>query len=203
MILFFHINYQECMKPKFSVFLLSAVVFGGCVDIPDFSDTPKIYYNGLSQFTEIDTLDAGTPSQSVQRTEIAVLSIRFEDGDGDLGVSTQDLQNPEVAAGYKKVAGWGLAGNYEVVTMTKRPNGTWDERIIAGDSTQMFPVLKTDGKPGPIKGTLDMYIRHPVSNSQVMATRRYKVRIIDRAYRMSNQEEVPEIDAVTVPILRE
>jgi hypothetical protein len=191
------------MNFKLPAFLLSAAALSGCVDIPDFSDTPKIYYNGLSQFTEIDTIDAGTPAQYVQRSEIAILSIRFEDGDGDLGVSVQDLQNPEVAAAYKRVSGWGMPANYEVVTMTKQPNGTWEERIIGGDSTQMFPVLKTDGKPGPIKGVLDMYIRHPITNSQVMATRRYKVRIIDRAFRISNQEEVPEIDAVTVPILRE
>ncbi|HEV7380050.1 MAG TPA: hypothetical protein VGN64_09670 [Dyadobacter sp.] len=191
------------MNFKLPAFLLSAVAISACVDIPDFSDTPTIYYNSLSQFTQIDTIDAGTPAAYVTRSEMVVLSIRFEDGDGDLGVSVQDVQNPAVPAAYANVPGWGKPANFEVVTMTKQPNGSWQERVFPADSTQMFPVLKPDGKPGPIKGVLDMYISHPITNSQTMATRRYKVRVIDRAYHISNQVEVPEIDAVTVPILRE
>jgi hypothetical protein len=188
------------MKFKLLAFLLPLVAVSGCVDIPDFDNAPKIYYNGVSQFTQIDTIDAGTPAQYVQRSEMVVLSIRFEDGDGDLGVSVDDLQNPSVRQAYADVSGWGLAANYEVVTMTKQPNGLWDERIIPNDSLNFFPVLKPDGKPGPIKGTLDMYIPHPITNSQTMVTRSYKVRIIDRAFHISDQVVVP--DSVIVPVLR-
>lgn len=186
------------MKYKLPALLLPVIALSGCVDIPDFSNTPTIYYNGISQFTEIDTLDVGT----VQRYETVILSVRFEDGDGDLGENVQDLQNPEVSAAYARASGWGLPANYEAVTMTKQPNGSWNEAVFSGDSVNFFPVLKTDGKPGPIKGVLDMYIRNPIGNTSVMAERRYKVRIIDRAFHISNQIEVPEEDAVTVPIPR-
>ncbi|MCE7040912.1 hypothetical protein [Dyadobacter sp. CY312] len=188
------------MKFKLLPFLFPAIAISSCVDIPDFKDTPVISYNGLSQFTQIDTLDGG----STQRVEMVVLSIRFEDGDGDLGVNPRDLQgeNP-VSLRYAAVSDWGLPANYEVVTMTKLSNGTWSEVIFPNDSVNFFPELKTDSKPGPIKGTLDMYIRNPVLNSYVQAERRYKVRVIDRKFNISNQVTVPEGDFVKVPVPRE
>lgn len=192
------------MKFKLLPFLFPAIAISSCVDIPDFSDTPVITYNSLSQFTQIDTLDAGTPAESVQRTEMVVLSIRFEDGDGDLGVNPEDQQGENsVAPKYLAAPNWGLAANYEAVTMTKLSNGSWSEAVLKGDSVNFFPELKTDSKPGPIKGTLDMYIRHLPGNSTVQVERRYKVRIIDRKFNISNQIEVPEIDAVKVPVPRE
>lgn len=192
------------MKFKLLPFLFPVIAISSCVDIPDFKDTPVISYNGVSQFTQIDTLDAGTPAESVQRIEMVVLSMRFEDGDGDLGVNPRDLQDENlVRSRYAAVPNWGLPANYEVITMTKLSNGSWNERIFSTDSLLFFPELKTDSKPGPIKGTLDFYIRNPIGNSMVQVERRYKVRIIDRKFNISNQEVVPEGDFVKVPVPRE
>ncbi|REA57633.1 hypothetical protein DSL64_23120 [Dyadobacter luteus] len=194
------------MNFKLPAFLLSAAALSGCVDIPDFDNAPKIYYNGVSQYTEVDTLNPGTGAEVIQRREVVVVSVRFEDGDGDLGVDPIDLQGErgeELRRAYTNVPGWGIPANYEVTVLTQRTDGSWEERVFAEDNANFFPVLKPDGKPGPIKGILDMNIDNNYSNSTVMRKRRYKVRIIDRAFNISEQVVIPEGDEVTVPTPRD
>lgn len=182
------------MKLQVSLFILLAVVSTSCVDIPDFSDTPKIYYNGISQEVRIDTV-LGVP----QETEVVTLTIDFEDGDGDLGASNAEVQDTlNFTQQYKKVPGWNLEANYELVTMTQNKDSTWSESILPGDKFKFFPLLKTDGKSGPIKGKLDLNARFRRLASAVPTKMKFKVRIIDRAFHISNQ--TPESDVVSVPI---
>lgn len=180
------------MKLKLSLFIILAAAAFGCVDIPDFDDTPKIYYNGVDQTTIIDTV-----SGKEQKTELVTLTINFEDGDGDLGASSDDIQDTEFTQRYVKVPGWNLEANYELITMIKQKDSTWVETIMPGDSFKFFPLLKLDGKSGPIKGKLDLNARFSYLNSAVMTKVKFKIRIIDRAFRISNQVET---DEVTVPI---
>lgn len=182
------------MKLKVSLFILLAVGSAGCVDIPDFSDTPKIYYNGISQETRIDSI-LGIP----QETEVVTLTIDFEDGDGDLGASSAEVQDTtNFTKSYLKVPGWNLEANYELVTMTQNKDSTWTEAILPGDRFKFFPLLKTDGKSGPIKGKLDLNARFRRLNTAVPTKMKFKVRIIDRAFHISNQ--TPESDIVSVPL---
>ncbi|MHA4738749.1 hypothetical protein [Dyadobacter sp. MSC1_007] len=180
------------MKLKLSLFIILAAAAFSCVDIPDFDDTPKIYYNGVDQTTIIDTV-----SGKEQKTELVTLTINFEDGDGDLGASSDDIQDTEFTKRYTNVPGWNLEANYELVTMIKQKDSTWVETIMPGDSFKFFPLLKLDGKSGPIKGKLDLNARFSYLNSAVMTKVKFKIRIIDRAFRISNQVET---DEVTVPI---
>jgi hypothetical protein len=183
------------MKLKVSLFLILAVASAGCVDIPDFDDTPKIYYNGIDQYTGTDTV-----SGRVQETEFVTITIDFEDGDGDLGASADDVNDTTFAPKYERVAGWGLPANYELVTMRMNKDSSWSESVLSGDRFKFFPVLKPDGKPGPIKGKLDLIVRFFYSDRAVLAKVKFKVRIIDRAFHISNQ--TPETDIVTVPVLQ-
>ena len=183
------------MKLQVSLFILLAVVTAGCVDIPDFSDTPVIYYNGISQDTQVDSVN-GVPTGE---TEIVSITIDFEDGDGDLGATNEEVQDTLVfTKQYKNVPGWNVEGNYELVTMIKQKNGSWSEQILDGDKFKFFPRLKLDGKAGPIKGRLDLNARFRKSRSTVPTTVMFKVRIIDRAFRFSNQIKT---DSITVPLL--
>ncbi|WP_353718159.1 hypothetical protein [Dyadobacter sp. 676] len=182
------------MKLKVSLFILLAVAAMGCVDIPDFSDTPVIYYNGISQETRTDTV-LGVP----QKTEVVTITINFEDGDGDLGATNAEIQDTLVfTKNYLKVPGWKVEGNYELVTMTQNKDSTWTESILVGDKFKFFPLLKTDGKPGPIKGKLDLNVRFRRLDSAIPTKMKFKVRIMDRAFHISNQ--TPETDVVSVPI---
>ncbi|PSL23995.1 hypothetical protein [Dyadobacter jiangsuensis] len=183
------------MKLQVSLFILLAVASASCVDIPDFSDTPVLYYNGISQDTQIDSVN-GSPSGE---TEVVTITVDFEDGDGDLGATNAEVQDLDVfTKQYKNAPGWNLEANYRLVTMIKRKNGTWSERIMSGDSFKFFPRLKLDGKAGPIKGKLDLNARFLKSNSTVPTTVKFKATIIDRAFRISNEITT---DTVVVPLL--
>jgi hypothetical protein len=183
------------MKLKVSLFLFLAVWSAGCVDIPDFGDTPVIYFNGITQDIQIDTV-----SGREQKTEVVTVTLDFEDGDGDLGASSDDVQKTDFTSAYEKVPGWGVPANYELITMVQNKDSSWSERIMEGDSFKFFPLLKPDGKPGPIKGKLDLKIPFRYLGSAVPTKVRFKVRIIDRAFHISNQLEIKEEDAVTVPV---
>ena len=182
------------MKFKILSFLISGIAVASCVDIPDFSSTPKIYYNGISQSTELD-------SSGRRVRENVVITIDFEDGDGDLGATAEERGDANFVAGYRNLSNWGLSGNYELVTMRKLPNGTWTESILPGDSVKWMPILKRDGKPGPIKGKLDLNASFLYGNTTVPTTIKYKVRIVDRALHVSNQS--PETDTIVVPVFRQ
>ncbi|CAG4993112.1 hypothetical protein DYBT9275_01105 [Dyadobacter sp. CECT 9275] len=172
------------MKLNICLFFISAVVLASCVDIPDYDNTPKIYYNGVDHYTETD-------ESTGQRKETVIITIDFEDGDGDLGASPAEISNPDFKAPY------GSWGNYELVTARKNIDGTWSESILALDQEKWMPILKPDGKPGPIKGKLDLNTGgNPYTNSTVPITFKFKVRIRDRALRVSNQIET---DTVILP----
>jgi hypothetical protein len=172
------------MKLKICLFFVAAIALASCVDIPNFSDTPTIYYNGIQQYTVLDT--AGNKSE-----EKVIITIDFEDGDGDLGVTSEERSDTV------KYKDW---GNYELVTMTKQLDGKWTEAIRSEDRKKFMPVLKPDGKPGPIKGKLDLNTSFKYSRSAVPITLKFKVRIRDRAFHVSNQ--TPESDTVVVPGFR-
>lgn len=133
-----------------------------------------------------------------QETEVVTITIDFEDGDGDLGVSSAEVQDSTYTQKYLKVPGWNLEAIYELVTMIQNKDSTWSESILPGDRFKFFPLLKTDGKSGPIKGKLDLNARFRRLNTAVPTKMKFKVRIIDRAFHISNQ--TPETDVVSVPL---
>ena len=170
------------MKFKILLFFITAIALASCVDIPDFDDTPKIFYNSIDTETELD-------SNGKKVQENITVTIDFEDGDGDLGASDAEI------AESVKYRDW---GNYELVTSTLT-DGKWVDQILAIDQFKWFPDLKPDGKAGPIKGKLDLHTSAKYFNSSVPITIRYKVRIRDRALRVSNQIVT---DSITVPGFR-
>lgn len=181
------------MKSKLLIFILPIIAMYGCVDIPDFSDTPQIYYNGISKYSEIDT-SGTTPQEMV----VVVLTLDVEDGDGDLGASSDEISTPAFTDQYKRVPGWGMPANYQLTTMTKQLDGSFDEQVFSLDSLKFFPILKIDGKPGPIKAKLDLYIKYPKMNGSSTIIQKFNVKIMDRAFHISNSLPEPT-DEVEVP----
>jgi len=167
------------MKWKIYLFFFSSIALASCVDIPDFDDTPKIYYNSIDQSTLTDS-----SGRKIQ--ENVIISVDFEDGDGDLGASDAERSDSV------KYRDW---GNYELVT-SRLESGRWVDRILALDKFKFFPMLKPDGKSGPIKGRLDLNTTFFYSGSASLVWVKFKVRIRDRALRVSNQ--IPT-DSIQVP----
>lgn len=167
-------------KLNIALFFLSAVALTNCVDIPDYSDTPEIDYNGIDQNTEVDE----TSGKKVR--ENVIITINFRDGDGDLG---EEIDQRDTL----KYGEW---GSYELTTARKNKDGSWSESILAEDKYKWIPVLKPDGNPGPINGKLDLNTSFLYGNSSVPVTVKFKVRIRDRALRVSNMIET---DTISVP----
>lgn len=172
------------MKGGSALLIAFCASLSGCVPTPDFDSVPRIEYASIDQSTETD------PSTNKKLRENVIITVTFEDKEGDLGATADERSDDNFIARY------GKTGNYELVTLTKQLNGHWDERIMSIDSMMWMPILKPDGKPGSIKGKLDLKVYRPYGNSSVDVEQKFKVRIRDRALHYSNQVET---DIITVP----
>ncbi|WP_025762118.1 hypothetical protein [Dyadobacter tibetensis] len=176
------------MKLNIFLFGLVGLALASCVDIPEYSDTPVIYYNGVDQYTEIDE----TTNKKLR--ENVIITVDFEDGDGDLGASSEERSDPDFTAAY------GDWGNYELVTVRKLNDGSWQESILSEDQVKWMPLLKPSGKAGPLKGKIDLNTSFLYGNSTIPVTLKFKVRIRDRALRVSNQIETDTIQVPGYPL---
>lgn len=152
-----------------------------CVDIPDFDKTPRIEFNSITKET-VEMTDFST-----QTIDKVTITVNFEDGDGDLGVTSEDAN----ADKYKE-SGW---VNYQLTTYVRQRNGTFQKVDFIEDAMMFFPVLKPDGVPGPIKGKLDLHKDHFHTIYSQPNVVKYEVKIRDRAMNVSN---VIETDTITV-----
>jgi hypothetical protein len=182
------------MRLKICLFFVTAIGLGSCVDIPDFDNTPQIEIVGAQQDTRVEIIDGRE-----QKYEMVTLTISFTDGDGDLGITNNERQDSLFRQKYSVVPNWGIEGNYELTILQLNDDGkTWEEVFIGLDRSKWLPLLKSDGKPGPIKGKLDLDIRQYYSASAKLRKRKYKVRIIDRNFHISNWTK--ESNEVSVPV---
>ncbi|GAB2778640.1 hypothetical protein GCM10027275_22580 [Rhabdobacter roseus] len=172
------------MRPIIYLFVCCSLLLVSCVDVPNFDDTPRIAFNNIDKFEVFDSFSQ-TNSDSV------VITIDFEDGDGDLGLSPAERSDTNlINAIYRD---W---GNYEYTTL-RLVNGRFEELPSSVSGKLFFPVLKRDGKAGPIKGKLDFSVIYFQDRFTRPATVKYRVRIRDRALRVSN---VIETDTITVSL---
>lgn len=72
------------LNQQISIFLTLVAVLGGCFDPPQYPDTPSIEYESVI------FKDCTSPSVA----DTLVVSVRFKDGDGDLGIDGEDTAPP-------------------------------------------------------------------------------------------------------------
>ncbi len=157
----------------------SVLALASCTAEPDFSDVPFISDATLTKYASgRDRL--GNVNDSL------VVSLKFQDGDGDLGVSPTSYPEDDTLSK--------INNNYEVRTF-QRKNGQFQD--ITGSQTVSnsgnFPRLRTDNKRGPIEGTLTRSItvfRIPQNRNDTL---KFMIRIRDRAMNVSNEIETPVV----------
>ena len=174
------------MRYPFSAGLFLILGLASCIDTPKFEDTPSILFNSIDKFTVADPFSGPTAKK-----DSVVITIDFEDGDGDLGVSPDQRDTVALNTTYRD---W---GNYELTILKKDQNGDFQELPSSVTNKLFFPTLKRDGKAGPIKGKLDLSQTYFYSRFSRLSVVKFKVRIRDRALRASN---VVETDTISVPI---
>lgn len=168
----------------FSRILTTSLAIGaaGCFTPPDYSPVPEIEFNSITKFE--------TTNAFLQvKQDSVVITLKFKDGDGDLGESQQGREDTK----YKD---W---GNYELKTFKlNKQTKQFEEIILPANAKIFFPMLKPDGKRGPIEGLLDYSSLFPYSRNAQMATLKFRIRLRDRALNNSN---VVESDTISIPLL--
>lgn len=163
------------------IFLLLAL--SSCLDTPNFDNTPSIQFNGVRSDSYFDDFN-NTNADSL------TITINFEDGDGDLGLTEAQRGNATALDSLFKE--W---GNYELTILERQKDGTFKVRPSSEFDKLFFNDLKAGGKPGPIKGRLDLRQSLPASRFAKPTVVKFMVRIRDRAFRVSNTVET---DTITV-----
>jgi len=153
----------------------------GCLDTPKFDDTPSIRFNSVDTLTIFDNF-------SKTNADSIVITVDFEDGDGDLGISPAERSDTtKLNTLYKE---W---GNYEITVLERKSDGTFQVRPVSVFEKLFFDTLKRDGKPGPIKGKLDFRQTLPATRFAKRTTVKFRIRIRDRAFNVSNTVETDPI----------
>ena len=167
------------------IFLLLGVV--SCIDTPNFDDTPSIQFNSIDKFTVPDPFSGPNA-----RKDSVVITIDFEDGDGDLGISPEERSDTTLLNTIYKE--W---GNYDLTIFRQNATGGFERLPSSVTNKLFFPILRRDGKPGPIKGKLDFSQIFFYSRFAKPAVLKFQVKVRDRSLRVSN---VIETDTISVPL---
>jgi len=167
-----------------------ALGLSSCLKEPEYSTTPAISFNSVR-------VNRYTPAnRGEQAIDTVRVTINYQDGDGDLGLSTDDLKlapfkfrNPDST--YNK-----FSKNFFIEIFIRNPGtsryelrATKNLTSPAGyDGAFPHPTTDTDTKSAPIKGTLT-YKLIPIGLGDVFQPRdsvRFEIGIADRALHVSN-----------------
>ncbi|MDQ4140206.1 MAG: hypothetical protein M3142_06745 [Bacteroidota bacterium] len=169
----------------FSLLLLLSALLSFCHTPPKFPIEPNISFKKVVpyHFTE-----NGQPKDSI------VVIIRFEDGDGDLGLTDADNQPPFNPAGQNQPQGE-FFYNYFIKMFIKR-NGVFEEFQFpsAGGLNGRFFPLAPDGRTGPLEGDLNYgFVIRPGRNFVVGDVVKFEVYIVDKKLHISNKITTDEV----------
>lgn len=147
---------------------------------PNFNNTPSISFNRFNVYRNYIESKLGN------RVDSVVIVIKFQDGDGDLGLTSDERDNnPE----FKQFLADGTPNKYwynYFVRAFRRTDGEFVEFFPNPSFSGAFPPLKPDGKPGPIEGDLEYGLSFPLFNSPANDTLRFEIQIVDKKKNESN-----------------
>ncbi|MFN8353810.1 MAG: hypothetical protein U0Y10_05180 [Spirosomataceae bacterium] len=147
-----------------------SVAIWGCIKEPDFSTTPYITFQSIRKIVATDAFSQG-------KKDSLIVTVFFQDGDGDLGMTQTEFQDAKSP----------LKGinNYEIKAFRSK-NGVFSEIVLSPPLGGFFPPLRTDGKTGAIEGNLDYSFDFLQSFTPKRDTLRFEIRIRDRKLNYSN-----------------
>ncbi|MGY3090273.1 hypothetical protein ACVWYF_003328 [Hymenobacter sp. UYAg731] len=178
---------------------LAGVGLSGCLNAPNYSNTPEI------EFKEVKVTHIAGLNGNVGRDTLEFV-LGFRDGDGDLGLSDQDLA---VAPFNTKTGGHnnrGYSYNYFIQPYKKNSVKDFDFFVtpaqppfpggIVGEYDSQYPRLNgADGRAAPLKGELryklPIFLDGTVfAPGQVF---RFEISILDRGLHESNKITTSEV----------
>ena len=157
---------------KWWIFFFCAVLAAGCVHREHYSEVPHI------EFVRLEKLDDGSGHDNQ-----ANLVIAFQDGDGDIGLSSRDTTGPFApdSAYYYNF----------FIDFIEKQHGEWVVVDLPTPLHARVPYLSED-VPESIEGELTIltFINNYFSPYDTIMLR---CRLVDRALHESNIIETPEI----------
>ncbi len=153
-----------------AVFSVMALVTA-CYKEISFDIKPYIEFSDLRKEIRLDQF-SGSKKDSV------ILTIKFQDGDGDLGLNEEE----------KKAAVDKQDFNY-IIRIFRQKNGVFKEVPQEVPYSGFFPRLKSDNKKGPIEGKLDYSLVYFQDFTPKKDSLKYQITIKDRTGNISNTIE--------------
>ncbi|QKG55620.1 hypothetical protein GKZ68_02580 [Hymenobacter sp. BRD128] len=166
---------------------LLATSLSACLKAPEYSTTPSISFNDIQDIRIQPKQAGGQPLDSIRMT------INYQDGDGDLGLTSDERKNPPYD--YQKGANK-FYNNFFVEPFVRNTvTGKYESVVSKGLTTAgayngafPHPTTTTDSKAAPIKGTLT-YAPIAFGLGDIFQPRdsvRFEISIADRALHVSN-----------------
>jgi hypothetical protein len=168
---------------------VASVAVGSCISPPEFPETPSIEFKSLTVVRQ-PTEPGNIPADSV------IITLGFQDGDGDLGLNQQEYTNPPYqrlnANGTLNLDHW----NYIIKLFVKNSAGDFVPYTRTPEGLEIrpeayygqFPHLEPNAeKKAPLEGNLRfgqrLSLGSPFFPGQEV---RYEITIKDRALNSSN-----------------
>jgi len=175
-------NFKSKAMKKLGICLLLFCVglfafFQACVPRPTFPFVPNIKFESISKVTIRSATD---PKDSI------IVAIRFEDGNGDLGLGPTDTLPPYQTLNADRTPNEFFFNYY--VRMFRKNRGRYEEVVFTGLTLNgRFPLLNTSRQNRPLQGVIRRGIEirtaaYPFVNDTV----RFEIQIADRALNKSN-----------------
>lgn len=177
---------------RFSILYAVLICFAGCQTVPEFPVIPSI------SFGSVNFKDFPSGNQ-----DVIYLTINYKDGDGDLGLSDDDLKTPlfkdTLIVEGKKVFN---KNHYNIFIEFYRKEGNqykYDTTGGSNGSNGIFPRLLENDTKGPIEGSILYQIKSFDFFNQESSIVKIKVHIQDRALHKSNTIETPPFSVINKP----
>lgn len=175
---------------------LAGAGLSGCIQAPDYSTTPEI---DIKEVRKVVVPPSGGNSVSNEITFV----LNFRDGDGDLGLSDDDIKGPPYTEAARPAAvqrgHTDNTLNYYIQPL-KLVNGTFVRYVTPpntfgriGQYDSRYPRLDgTDAKPAPLKGELNYVFPISLDGNGVSGSYspgdvfKFELTILDRQLHVSN-----------------
>ena len=157
---------------QYLFFLGSLTAIFSCQKPPEYDNTPNIKFQNVEIFSSVEN---GFKKDSL------VIVTRFEDGDGDLGLSNEDIAQAPFNQGDNNL-------NYFIEILIKKGNGFQPLNLPFSFNGRFFR-LAPDGRIGPIEGDLrygGIVIRERDNVIKPGDVLKFRVWVRDRALNRSN-----------------
>lgn len=144
----------------------------GCRKLPDYSKTPAIQFSGFEIYRNRYN------SLSLTYEDSVVIKVKFQDGDGDLGMDEEDKKNDTLP-------------NFVMRSYVKNNTPFLDSVTYTG---QFQPLtLSAKNIKGPLDGELRYAQLFSYSNFSIKDTVKFAIYIKDRAGNVSNTITTDEL----------